>query len=382
MIGYATYVVIGRVCIPFIEDSGTRAKGVGLMVGYLILLLVMLWSYMVVVITPPGKATDHVSSAPRPTPRYVPPSQSTADEFHASEPYRPPTSSDETARDPIPVSNPTLLQAPDDALLKPEQNIPPQHTPDQRAPNSNPGQQSTAGHPQETMQRSLRRPPSTPVLLPEYRYCQRDNIVKPHRTHHCRACGTCILKYDHHCPWIGQCVGARNHRFFVIFNLWGAIFTAYLLGMMIGTTAARGSEDIDPQCIVIIALAGIFFIFTFSLYYTHCRLTMLNQTTVESLAFRDMREKEQMTDGCLFWDRSQKHLSNEEWGRIGREGNIWWKDGGWRPNFEETMGTSVIGWFLPIGRPDPRIGLEYTPNRRFDLEGRWMQRKQWPTDLR
>lgn len=49
--------------------------------------------------------------------------------------------------------------------------------------------------------------------------------------------------------------------------------------------------------------AGIFFIFTFSLYYTHCRLTMLNQTTVESLAFRDMREKEQMTDGCLFWDR-------------------------------------------------------------------------------
>lgn len=63
MIGYATYVVIGRVCIPFIEDSGTRAKGVGLMVGYLIILLVMLWSYMVVVITPPGKATD-VSSLP------------------------------------------------------------------------------------------------------------------------------------------------------------------------------------------------------------------------------------------------------------------------------------------------------------------------------
>lgn len=35
-----------------------------------------------------------------------------------------------------------------------------------------------------------RRPTTTPVLLPEYRYCSRCQIVKPSRTHHCRACGT------------------------------------------------------------------------------------------------------------------------------------------------------------------------------------------------
>lgn len=29
-----------------------------------------------------------------------------------------------------------------------------------------------------------------PVLLPLKRYCYKDKIVKPHRTHHCRACGT------------------------------------------------------------------------------------------------------------------------------------------------------------------------------------------------
>lgn len=35
-----------------------------------------------------------------------------------------------------------------------------------------------------------RRPTTTPVLLPEYRYCNRCQIVKPSRAHHCRVCGT------------------------------------------------------------------------------------------------------------------------------------------------------------------------------------------------
>jgi hypothetical protein len=35
-----------------------------------------------------------------------------------------------------------------------------------------------------------RQPATRPVLLPEHRYCGRDNVVKPLRTHHCRVCGT------------------------------------------------------------------------------------------------------------------------------------------------------------------------------------------------
>jgi len=35
-----------------------------------------------------------------------------------------------------------------------------------------------------------RCPPATPILLPEFRYCNRCKIVKPYRTHHCRSCGT------------------------------------------------------------------------------------------------------------------------------------------------------------------------------------------------
>ena len=38
-----------------------------------------------------------------------------------------------------------------------------------------------------------RRPPRTAVLLPAHRYCSLDEIVKPYRAHHCRACGTVSL---------------------------------------------------------------------------------------------------------------------------------------------------------------------------------------------
>jgi palmitoyltransferase len=39
-----------------------------------------------------------------------------------------------------------------------------------------------------------RKPSSTPVLEPVFRYCERDALVKPYRAHHCRACGTVSLK--------------------------------------------------------------------------------------------------------------------------------------------------------------------------------------------
>ena len=34
-----------------------------------------------------------------------------------------------------------------------------------------------------------RRPPTYPVLAPQYRYCRREEILKPPRAHHCRICG-------------------------------------------------------------------------------------------------------------------------------------------------------------------------------------------------
>ncbi|KAJ7704094.1 hypothetical protein B0H17DRAFT_1194003 [Mycena rosella] len=42
-------------------------------------------------------------------------------------------------------------------------------------------------------------PPTTVALRP----CARCAIFKPYRGHHCRVCGTGVLKFDHHRLWIG-----------------------------------------------------------------------------------------------------------------------------------------------------------------------------------
>ncbi|KAF5334930.1 hypothetical protein D9611_010047 [Ephemerocybe angulata] len=140
-----------------------------------------------------------------------------------------------------------------------------------------------------------RRPPMTPVLDPFIRYCDRDGFVKPHRAHHCRSCGTCVLKYDHHCPWIGQCVGARNHKFFLNFCQAAFVCCAYIVGSVIPYTVKGFNEpgvDVNPQQIVVVALSALFALFTFTLTVSHVVMIMMGQTTVENMQIQTMRERE------------------------------------------------------------------------------------------
>lgn len=49
------------------------------------------------------------------------------------------------------------------------------------------------------------------------RFCEKCNLIKPDRCHHCSICRACVLKMDHHCPWINNCVSFTNYKFFVLF---------------------------------------------------------------------------------------------------------------------------------------------------------------------
>lgn len=51
----------------------------------------------------------------------------------------------------------------------------------------------------------------------EQKNCEKCNLWKPERAHHCSICGTCVAKMDHHCPWLGACVGYHNFKPFVLF---------------------------------------------------------------------------------------------------------------------------------------------------------------------
>ncbi|PWN50230.1 hypothetical protein IE53DRAFT_374726 [Violaceomyces palustris] len=68
---------------------------------------------------------------------------------------------------------------------------------------------------------------------------------KPERSHHCRVCKTCVLKYDHHCPWLNQCVGIGNERYFVLFMTWLSIGCAVV--SIVGWSAARKAVEFSSE---------------------------------------------------------------------------------------------------------------------------------------
>ncbi|GAW06737.1 zf-DHHC-domain-containing protein [Lentinula edodes] len=392
IMGYAGYVYIGRFCVEIIKgrrNGASKGTGIALLTVFCLLLLWMLWAYAMVVLTAPGFARDtstyrsvHHQSHRRLFDHltFILPQTGfmiktiTVFAVTLMNKYAFPRL-DTLPEVPLPASNSFGLSVKDARAYNDLQRA--------------------------ASKRVTRRPPTTPVLAPEYRYCSRCLLLKPYRAHHCRVCGTCVLKYDHHCPWIGQCVGARNQKYFVNFNLATAMFTSYTLSTFIVYTvrSSNNNEDLDPQQILITALSGLFFIFTITLFLSHIRMLALSLTTVESLRQQSMKDREDhmLADVFGFWElRSKRRVKAEwdkEWGRIDREGNMWWA-GSNLQGWEETMGSAKrtqenpwgwLSWILPFRinrRNYAETGMSYQLNPRFDKEGRWRRRSEWPEDLR
>jgi palmitoyltransferase len=104
--------------------------------------------------------------------------------------------------------------------------------------------------------------------------------------------------------------------------------------------------------------------------------------------------------GSLRAKRRTRRKWDAEYGRIGREGNMWWL-GSMRANWEQTFGPKTWTWLrtsslplisnvvnvtdetpaVPVGTAADK-GLDFPRNPRFNADGVWLPRKQWPADLR
>ena len=60
-------------------------------------------------------------------------------------------------------------------------------------------------------------------------YCQSCARNSPPRAHHCSLCDRCILGRDHHCYFAGTCIGHANARFFVVYDFFVFITSAYVV---------------------------------------------------------------------------------------------------------------------------------------------------------
>ncbi|XP_010884262.2 palmitoyltransferase ZDHHC20 isoform X1 [Esox lucius] len=133
------------------------------------------------------------------------------------------------------------------------------------------------------------------------RYCDRCQVIKPDRCHHCSACDMCVLKMDHHCPWVNNCVGFSNYKFFILFLCYSLIYCLFIAATVLQyfikfwTLCRRKSAEHCPKnelpdthakfhVLFLFFVAAMFCISILSLFSYHLWLVGKNRSTIE--AFR------------------------------------------------------------------------------------------------
>ncbi|XP_018103859.1 zinc finger, DHHC-type containing 2 S homeolog isoform X1 [Xenopus laevis] len=144
------------------------------------------------------------------------------------------------------------------------------------------------------------------------RYCDRCQLIKPDRCHHCSTCDVCVLKMDHHCPWVNNCVGFSNYKFFLLFLMYSLLYCLFIAATVLQyfikfwTLCRSKSEDSCPQnelpdtrakfhVLFLFFVAAMFFISILSLVSYHCWLVGKNRSTIEAFRapfFRNGPEKD------------------------------------------------------------------------------------------
>ncbi|KAJ7897198.1 zf-DHHC-domain-containing protein [Mycena olivaceomarginata] len=179
------------------------------------------------------------------------------------------------------------------------------------------------------------------------RFCRHCERPKPPRTHHCRQCGSCVLRMDHHCPWINNCVGHYNHGHFVRFLFYVDVACSYHLAMVTqrvySSLGARYWDEPDSVELVFIILNYVacvpvlMSVGAFSLY--HFNALMNNTTTIEG------------------WEKD-KAATMVRRGKI-REVKFPYNIGR-RRNIESILGKNAWFWCWPSTTPGTGLKFELT----------------------
>lgn len=116
-------------------------------------------------------------------------------------------------------------------------------------------------------------------------YCTKCNNWKPDRTHHCSEIDRCVRRMDHFCPWVGGIVSETNMKFFMQFNAYAALYCATVLISLAVLLAERKHKvgDVDPQWAVILGIGAFFFLMTLGMAANSFMQCFNNRTTIEQL---------------------------------------------------------------------------------------------------
>ncbi|XP_038556167.1 palmitoyltransferase ZDHHC15B [Micropterus salmoides] len=121
------------------------------------------------------------------------------------------------------------------------------------------------------------------------RFCDRCQVLKPDRCHHCSVCETCVLKMDHHCPWVNNCVGFSNYKFFLLFLSYSMLYCAFIAATVFQYFLKFWVGDLPNgpakfHVLFLMFVAIMFFVSLMFLFGYHCWLVAKNRSTLEAFS--------------------------------------------------------------------------------------------------
>ncbi|RLV94952.1 Palmitoyltransferase PFA3 [Spathaspora sp. JA1] len=208
--------------------------------------------------------------------------------------------------------------------------------------------QSHNENPYTTHDTPSNSPPSSEIMIvhtaqlnnnEEPPYCDKCQVWRPDRTHHCSASGRCILKMDHYCPWFSTCIGFFNHKFFVQFLIYVALYCIILFIVTVTVLygflwGERFNEEYLSLNLVILCVLSFAFGISVSLFAGFSiYLILKNLSTIE---FQQNR-----------WNRSETTSHGYTYEFTKAQDNNIYDLGAWE-NWKSTMGNDWYSWCLPI----------------------------------
>ncbi|KAH9869836.1 hypothetical protein IAQ61_007049 [Plenodomus lingam] len=209
-------------------------------------------------------------------------------------------------------------------------------------------------------------------------WCDKCSNWKPDRAHHCKELGRCVRRMDHYCPWAGGIIGESTHKWFLQFVGYGALYTLYVWIVVAVFLAERSSKmnSRPGTWIGTLVTAVLFFVFAFTMSCMTGWNLMINFTSVEAaqrggvhnIAFLISHQPQGSSPTSRPSTPPSPSVkpptpeSAEEWTVLrtvqrntGRTYVVmqtkplehpWYTS--LRQGWEDTMGTKVLDWFLPL----------------------------------
>jgi len=185
----------------------------------------------------------------------------------------------------------------------------------------------------------------------ERRHCKWCLTYKPDRCHHCRICGSCVLRMDHHCPWIMNCVGFGNQKYFFLLVIYAVLNCNFIAITIMESVIRSVNQETLPgdRFLLVLGLvvAMIMGVLTTCFLSFHVWLMMRNMTTIE------------FCEKTMSGDRNVRKTHSYNLGAQG--------------NFRAVLGDNPLFWFLPMSPPSGD-GVHFPSSDDADGDPEWTEK--------